>query len=80
MIRIKEEYRNKRVTAGGIEYDFRALSQERIQRIYDGNPSMRYIFEEIVEVSPEIILNEEEFNNLVKDAIEKPIRKRIKRK
>lgn len=79
MIKLKEEYRNKKVsTRDGIDYDFRVLTQERMQRIYDTNPHLRYLFEEVVEVAPDLILNEEEFNNLVKDAVAP--RKRIKRK
>jgi hypothetical protein len=77
MIKLKEEYRNKRVsTKDGIEYDFRTLTPERIQRIYDTNPHLRHFFEEVVEVSPEIILNEEDFNNLVKEVVETPKKKR----
>lgn len=79
MIKLKEEYRNKKVsTRDGIEYDFRVLTQERMQRIYDTNPHLRYLFEEVVEVAPDLILNEEEFNKLVKEAVEKPARKKRK--
>ena len=78
MIRLKEEWSNKRVSVLGIDYDFRLLSEERLRRIYDNNPNLRHMFEEVIEISPEITMNEDEFTKTIDEVVKKPTSKRKK--
>lgn len=78
MIRLKEEYKNKKITNSGIDYDFRLLTQEKLQRIYDNNKNLRHMFEEAVEITPEVSLNEKEFFETVKEVVKKPAPKKKK--
>jgi len=45
-MKIKKEYLNKRITENGIDYDFRSLSPEKLEKIHANNPSLRKYFEE----------------------------------
>lgn len=84
MVTLKEEYRNKRVSVGGTDYDFRFLSQERIQRVYDNNPHLRHMFEETKTIShseisgkqsiPQQEITPEVFEELIKEAAKEPKR------
>lgn len=78
MIRLKEEYQNKKISTSGIDYDFRLLTQEKIQRVYDNNPHLRHMFEEVVEISPEIVMNEEQFLKTIDEVVKKRTPKRKK--
>lgn len=78
MIRLKSEYQNKKVSSRDGEYDFRVLTPERLQRVYDNNPNLRHMFEEVVEISPEIIMNEEEFLKTIDEVVKKTPTKRKK--
>lgn len=71
MIRLKEEYQNKKITSSGIDYDFRLLTPEKLQRVYDNNKNLRHMFEEVVEITPEVTLNEKEFFETVKRVVKK---------
>jgi len=77
MIRLKAEYQNKRITSEGVDYDFRFLTQERLQRVYDNNPHLRHMFEE-VETIPQLDITPEVFENLIKEVVKSP--KRTKKK
>ena len=76
MIRLKSEYQNKKVSSEGIDYDFRLLTSERLQRVYDNNPHLRHMFEEVVEISPEVTMNEEEFLKTIDEVVKKSTTKR----
>ena len=78
MIRLKSEYQNKKISQNGFDYDFRLLTPEKIQRVYDNNPNLRHMFEEVVEISPEIIMNEEEFLKTIDEVVKKTPTKRKK--
>lgn len=70
-IRLKEEYQNKKISTSGIDYDFRLLTPEKIERVYNNNPHLRHMFEEVVEISPEIVMNEEQFLNTIDEVVKK---------
>jgi len=45
---IKPEYKNKKISINGIDYDFRSLSAEKLAKIHANNPALRkYFVEEI---------------------------------
>ena len=54
-MKIKAEYLNKRITENGIDYDFRSMSPEKLERIHANNPALRKYFEE------ELTAEEKEF-------------------
>lgn len=77
MVTLKEEYKNKRVSVGDTDYDFRFLTQERLQRVYDNNPHLRHMFEEVKTI-PQQEITPEVFEELIKEAVKAP--KRTKKK
>ncbi len=61
MIKLKK---NEPVRHNGIYYDFTMLDQHKLQNIYDNNPTLRHLFEFIIE---EII---EEIVDFVEDKLD----------
>lgn len=78
MMTLKEQYKNKRFYQDGVEYDFRNITPEKLERIYNNNKNLRHLFEEkdVVEVTPEVILTPEEFDTMVKEIVKKPRKKK----
>jgi len=55
-MKIKPEYLNKRITENGIDYDFRSMSPEKLERIHANNPMLRkYFVDELTEEEKEFI-------------------------
>lgn len=74
---LKEKYKNKRFYENGVEYDFRNITPEKLDRIYNNNKNLRHLFEEeVVELTPEITLTPEEFDTMVKEIAKKPRKKK----
>lgn len=60
-MKIKDEYKGKRVHHNGINYDFSNMNEEKLKRVYDTNPSLRYLFEEECPFELPILTDEEQF-------------------
>ena len=60
-VRIKEEYKNKKIYVGGTQYDFSNKTDEQLSLIWEQNPSFRIFLEEIVQLDDETTLNTTEF-------------------
>lgn len=74
---LKEKYKNKRFYENGVEYDFRNITPEKLDRIYNNNKNLRHLFEEeFVELTPEVTLTPEEFDTMVKEIAKKPRKKK----
>ena len=71
MKRIKNNYL-KSVKIDGAHYDFRFWSDEKLQRLWDNNPQLRYLFEddEAEEQLKELgIETPEQFEEIVKEVV-----------
>lgn len=81
MITIRKEWKEKAVVWQGITYDFRHLSQEKIERIWKNNPNMAHFFEETEKEKeffaqkPEHVTEEEFFEEAIKKAKRAPRKK-----
>jgi hypothetical protein len=76
---LKEKYKNKRFYENGVEYDFRNITPEKLERIYNNNKNLRHLFveqEEFVEVTPEVVLTPEQFDTMVKEVAKRPRKKK----
>jgi hypothetical protein len=60
-VRIKEEYKTKKIYVGGTQYDFSNKTEEQLSLIWNQNPHFRIFLEEVVELDSEITLNTTEF-------------------
>jgi hypothetical protein len=60
-VKIKEEYKNKKIYIGGTQYDFSNKTDEQLLLIWEQNPEFRIFLEEVVQLHSEITLNTTEF-------------------
>lgn len=76
-MKLKEKYKKFRMD--GVFYDFSNYNEERLRRIWENQPHLRFMFEEDIEIPEELIdlgiETPEEFEEVVKDIV-KPKRKR----
>jgi hypothetical protein len=70
---LKEKYKNKRFYENGVEYDFRNITPEKLERMYNNNKNLRHLF---VEVTPEVVLTPEQFDTMVKEVAKRPRKKK----
>jgi len=69
-VRIRQEYKDKKIYVGGTQYDFSNKTDEQLSLIWEQNPSFRTFLEEVVELGSEVTLNTTEFEEaLVKAGI-----------
>jgi hypothetical protein len=68
-VRIREEYKDKKIYVAGTQYDFSNKTDEQLSLIWEQNPSFRTFLEEVVELDSEVTLNTTEFEALVKEGI-----------
>jgi uncharacterized protein (DUF433 family) len=76
-MKLKEEYKNKKISYNGITYDFKNLNEEKLEKIWTYNKDLRFLFEEKVEpvkFDPivEKLSEEEFFNETIKDYLNTP--------
>jgi hypothetical protein len=72
MIRIKEQFVGRKVSANGITYDLNGMSQERLKRIYDGHIEMRQFLEEeqeVIQIDEATFFTAVEFDQIIKEAV-----------
>jgi hypothetical protein len=68
-VRIKEEFKNKKIYVGGIHYDLLAMTDEQLFIIWNSNELFKTFLEEVLIVPTpveEVLLNEEEFKSISK--------------
>jgi hypothetical protein len=68
-VRIKEEFKNKKIYVGGIHYDLSAMTDEQLFIIWNSNELFKTFLEEVLIVPTpveEVLLNEEEFKSISK--------------
>ncbi len=73
MIRIREQFVGRKVSANGITYDLNGMSQERLKRIYDGHIEMRQFLEEeqeVIQIDEATFFTAVEFDQIIKEAVE----------
>lgn len=75
-VKIKEEYKNKKIYIGGTQYDFSNKTDEQLSLIWEQNPSFRTFLEEDIEKEffshkPENITESEFFESEVKKVVSK---------
>ena len=68
-VRIREEYKDKKIYVGGTQYDFSNKTDEQLSLIWEQNPAFRSFLEEVVELDSEVTLSPTEFETLVKEGI-----------
>ncbi len=69
-VRIKEEFKNKKIYVGGIHYDFLAMTDEQLFIIWNTNELFKTFLEEVLIVPTpvkEVLLNEKEFKTISKE-------------
>ena len=64
-VRIKEEFRNKKIYIGGSQYDFSNKTDEQLLLIWEQNPEFRIFLEEIIHLEDDTILNTTEFEEMM---------------
>jgi hypothetical protein len=67
-VKIKEEYKNKKIYIGGTQYDFSNKTDEQLLLIWEQNPEFRIFLEEVVQLDSEITLNTTEFEEALAKA------------
>jgi hypothetical protein len=60
-VKIKEEYKTKKIYIGGTQYDFSNKTDEQLRLIWEQNPPFRIFLEEVVQLDSETALNGTEF-------------------
>ena len=60
-VKIKEEYKDKKIYVAGTLYDFSEKTDEQLLLIFEQNPEFRVFLEEVVELDSETILTPTEF-------------------
>jgi len=67
-VRIRQEYKDKKIYVGGTQYDFSNKTDEQLSLIWEQNPSFRTFLEEVVELGSEVTLNTTEFEEALAKA------------
>jgi len=67
-VRIREEYKTKKIYVGGTQYDFSNKTDEQLSLIWEQNPTFRSFLEEVVELDSEVTLNTTEFEEALAKA------------
>ena len=67
-VRIREQYKNKKIYVAGTQYDFSNKTDEQLSLIWEQNPSFRTFLEEVVELGSEVTLNTTEFEEALAKA------------
>lgn len=72
-MKLKQEWINTSISHNGIKYDLTKLNDEQLMRVWETNPSLRYLFEETPEEEffnskPEDKTEEEFFEEVIKKA------------
>ncbi len=69
-VKIKEEYKDKKIYIGGTLYDFTTKTDEQLSLIWEQNPEFRIFLEEVISIKnddEEVLLNEEDFKKTIKN-------------
>lgn len=77
-VKIKEEYKDKKIYIGGTQYDFSNKTDEQLVLIWQQNAEFRVFLEEVISIQAndeEVLLNEEAFKDTVKSISKKRSRK-----
>lgn len=65
-VRIKEEYKGRKIYVGGDTYDFSLMTQEQLSIVWNEQPRFRPFLEEVVQLEDETILTPSEFDEAIK--------------
>jgi hypothetical protein len=67
-VRIREQYKDKKIYVAGTQYDFSNKTDEQLSLIWEQNPTSRSFLEEVVELGSEVTLNTTEFEEALAKA------------
>jgi hypothetical protein len=77
-VRIREEYKDKKIYVAGTLYDFSNKTDEQLSLVWEQNPEFRIFLEETISIQAndkEVLLNEQAFKDTVKSISKKRSRK-----
>jgi hypothetical protein len=69
-VKIKEDFKDKKIYVGGTLYDFSERTDEQLTLIWEQNPEFRVFLEEVISIGSdegEVLLNEAEFKKTIRN-------------
>lgn len=69
-VKIKEDYKDKKIYIGGTLYDFSNKTNEQLSLIWEQNPEFRMFLEEVISIqgdNEEVLLNEADFKKTIRN-------------